>query len=136
MQRGDHHRLSPPRHAGQGVGDRRGQHRMRRQLHKRALTDGQQPRHTVMKPDRLPQVGIPVTGVHGGGVQRITRDRAGTVEYSGTRAGRGLRPGQLAQQLLTQWFDLSRMRRVIHRDGPDVDASRSQASMNCATAAV
>ena len=44
-----------------------------------------------------------------------------TVEYSGICAGRGAQLGQLGQQLLTQRFDLSRVRGVVHRDGPDLD---------------
>ena len=122
VQRGDHRRLGPPDGLGQGVGDRGGQYRVWGQLHKRALTGGQTLNQSVVEPDRLAQVAIPVVGVHRGGVERVGRKSFSHGGVQRDTGWRRIQVGQLGQQALAQGFDLSRMRGVIDGDGPDLDA--------------
>ncbi len=98
VQRGDHRRLGAPRDLREGVGDRRGQDRMRGQLHKRALTGGQTLNHAVTKPDRLPQVSGPVAAGRELLGRRYLSGEVGQDRHRGRSEGQALGDGLKFEQ--------------------------------------
>ena len=96
---------------------------MRRQLHESVLALRQQLCNTVMKPDRLTQVAIPVVGVHGGGRREDRLDNA--LCHCGIQRDAGLDAGSdrpSSRSRCSRRLPRRRVRGVVDREGPYLDA--------------
>ena len=83
-----------------GLGDRRGQHRMRGYLDERPIALAGQLTHRVGEPDGLPHVVIPVPGVQLGPVHPPAVHRGEQADLSGLRPQPGQLGGQRPGQLI------------------------------------
>ncbi|EWC64012.1 hypothetical protein UO65_0723 [Actinokineospora spheciospongiae] len=106
-QRPDGHRLHR-------VLNGHGQHRVRTRLDEGTETLGSERPHTLLEPDRVAQVLVPVLGVHSRSADPLPRHRREERHLGDTR----LDPGQRRNHLTPNRFHLRRVRGVIHRDHP------------------
>ncbi|EWC61040.1 hypothetical protein UO65_3666 [Actinokineospora spheciospongiae] len=95
------------------LGNRHGQHRVRRHLHHDSRAR-QRSTQSSLELHRLPHVAVPVLGIHPGGVEQLAGHRGEERDLRGDRANRR----HVRQKLLPQLIHLRRVPSGVHTGNP------------------